>query len=182
MARSPLPRRPRPRSRLRSPCDNACCSLVTRFVHWTGLERRPPERLRHPVPVVPPSTHSTPTHSPHAQAKDDRRNNSLLVVAAARGYLHDVETLVAAGASVSAVDKRGVSALHYAAGGDREAVTAYLLSRGADGDVEDKSGATPLHWATSHGAPRAAAALLARGVWAAAPDGRDETPLHIAAR
>ena len=51
--------------------------------------------------------------------------------------LPQVQQLLETGADVAARDKRGVGALHYAAGQGRLEVVKYLWSKGLDIDAED---------------------------------------------
>ena len=134
--------------------------------------------------------HLSPSAHPFLPlAQSQRRADALLVVAAAQGYVGDVEALLngKAGeptpATPAARDKRGTPALHFAAGGDRVGVIECLWSRGADAEAEDANGRTALHYAAAGGAAAAAAFLAARaGAWVGAPGPGDDSPLHLAAR
>jgi hypothetical protein len=93
---------------------------------------------------------------------------------AAAGYRVDIlRLLLDAGADVSAANRRGAQALHYAADGspgytswnpDAQAQTiAVLIAAGADPNALDKSGVAPLHRAVRTRAASAVSALIDGG-------------------
>ena len=77
--------------------------------------------------------------------------DTLLHVAAAGFRTEIAEILLAKGADVHARNRRGATALHYAADTNRDAPDAQaatvslLLKAGAQPDTRDKSGTAPLH-------------------------------------
>jgi ankyrin repeat protein len=71
--------------------------------------------------------------------------------AVSRGYLQDVQAVLASGMDVNAPDKDGWTLLHLAAFKDR-AMVEFLLSEGADVHARNDNGETPLHvadWSSS---------------------------------
>jgi len=103
-----------------------------------------------------------------------------------------VAALIEAGADVSAGNRRGATALHYACdarpGGGKtwnpstqRTVIELLLDAGSDIERKDKAGAAPLHRAVRARSPQAVRCLLERGARADATHGRQRTtPLHLA--
>lgn len=86
-----------------------------------------------------------------------------LLSAAMNGELPAISAALEAGASPSATDGNGRTALHMvAANGLRQAI-GDLLERGADIDATDTEGLTPLHMATGYQRPDTVRALLAVG-------------------
>lgn len=85
--------------------------------------------------------------------------------------------LLAAGADVDVVDKKGISALHLAAmKGVYQACTVLLLEAGASVDPRDEKGETPLHYAAYYRSPSSVKALLERGAYVGAKDCHGNTP------
>lgn len=83
-----------------------------------------------------------------------------LMMAALRGNLPVVRTLLARGARVQLV---GWTPLHYAASGSSVEVLTLLLERGAAIDAPSPNGSTPLMMAARYGSIDAAELLLRRG-------------------
>ena len=81
----------------------------------------------------------------------DVAEETALHVAAAKGNLPIVETLLRAGAAVGDADLQGQTPLHGAAMGGHEAVARALLMRGARLNAVDNEGNTPLHSAAKYG-------------------------------
>jgi ankyrin repeat protein len=82
----------------------------------------------------------------------DRFGQTALHAACIRGdkSIKVIASLIAGGASVSAVDMRCCTPLHYAAANDaRKIVTALLGAAGIDPSAADVDGATPLHRAAA---------------------------------
>jgi ankyrin repeat protein len=112
---------------------------------------------------------------------------------AAAGYQTDVaRALVAAGAEVTASNRRGAQPLHYAADGGpgtaswnppaQAATIALLVRAGADPNALDKSGVAPLHRAVRTRCTAAVQALLDAGADPALRNGNGSTPLDLATR
>ncbi|MBO3751203.1 ankyrin repeat domain-containing protein [Streptosporangiaceae bacterium NEAU-GS5] len=111
---------------------------------------------------------------------------------AAAGLRRDAaRALLAAGAPVGVLNRRGASALHYACDPRPSSATwdpaaqrqiiELLVSRGADVDQPDRGGVTPLHRAVRARSPEAVAALLTAGADPhAATKKAGSTPLHLA--
>ncbi|NQU40803.1 MAG: ankyrin repeat domain-containing protein [Lentisphaerae bacterium] len=100
--------------------------------------------------------------------------------AAIEGHDAIVEFLLAHGAPVSGVDRRGQTALHVACVFGQAGVASRLIQSGADVGARTKTEETPLHKAALRGHKDVAVLLLAQG---AAVDPREEegnTPLHAA--
>jgi len=111
--------------------------------------------------------------------------------AAAAAWRPDlIRRLIAAGADVSARNRRGASALHYAASGDPDArrfdpaaqaeAIAALAGGGADPNASDKSGATPLHRAIRTRCAAATEALLRLGADPGRRTRNGSTPARLA--
>jgi Ankyrin repeats (many copies)/Ankyrin repeat len=118
--------------------------------------------------------------------------DTALHVAAAGYGARAARALVAAGADVTARNRRGAAPLHYAADGapgtrhwdaaaQAETVAA-LLQAGADPDATDNSGVTALHRAVRTRCAAAVAALLDGGADPARPNRNGSTPLLLATR
>jgi ankyrin repeat protein len=111
---------------------------------------------------------------------------------AAAGLRYDAaRALLAAGAPVNAVNRRGATALHYACDARPLAPTwdpaaqrriiELLVSAGAAVDQTDRGGVTPLHRAVRARSPAAVAALLSAGANPRAASRKEgSTPLHLA--
>jgi ankyrin repeat protein len=119
------------------------------------------------------------------------RGDTPLHLAAARLGYEPARALLAAGAPVNAVNRRGAAALHYACDSrplsprwDPDAqrrVIELLVSAGATVDQPDRGGVTPLHRAVRARSPAAVAALLSAGADPhAATRKAGSTPLHLA--
>ena len=68
-----------------------------------------------------------------------------LLVAARKGHLGIVRSLIRHGAAVTAANDSGMTALHLAAWGRHADVVKFLLEQGADPNAADSMGNTPLH-------------------------------------
>lgn len=118
--------------------------------------------------------------------------DTALHVAAAAHRPAVVQGLVAFGAGLGARNRRGATALHYAADGGpgspgwdpaRQAATiALLIAAGAEPDAADRSGVTPLHRAVRTRCAAAVAALLEGGADAARVNGSGSTAMVLATR
>lgn len=116
-------------------------------------------------------------------AKGGYNGETPLHYAAEYGTAEVIETLIASGADVMALDDYGKTQLHKAAwAGTPETIRA-LVAAGADVMALDANGSTPLHTAASFGTPANIQALLAAGADLEANDNfSGETPLHQAAQ
>jgi ankyrin repeat protein len=111
-------------------------------------------------------------------------------VAAAAHQRDIAEELVSREANVSARNRRGAEALHYAADGNPDseawdpegqyAIVGFLIAAGADPNAEDKSGVAPLHRAVRTRSTAAVRALLVNGADARRKNKSGSTPLHLA--
>jgi ankyrin repeat protein len=134
--------------------------------------------------------------SPDLINAPDRKGETLLQSAAAKGKLAIVKLLLDSGAAVDGLQQPGLTALHYAAANGHKAVVDLLLSKGAKAGAQTENGVTPLHLAARKGYESVVKALLAAGAPVnAAPkelgtsDTEDlqyrvsggQTPLHLAA-
>jgi ankyrin repeat protein len=108
--------------------------------------------------------------------------------AGARGEI--ARLLIANGADVAAVNRRGAMPLHYAADGGPGAhgwnpaaqakMIVFLIGVGANPNALDKSGVAPLHRTVRQRSPRAVASLLANGANVRLKNKSGSTPLHLA--
>ncbi|RYG42833.1 ankyrin repeat domain-containing protein, partial [archaeon] len=108
-----------------------------------------------------------------------------LLQAAHSGASQAVLALVAAGAGVNAVDKKGNTALHLLAGCKFSAVTAAmnaLLAAGADPSMPNAKRVLPLMVATETGNTEAIAILAAARTAPSKSAARTSTPLHVLAK
>ncbi|KAL5806693.1 hypothetical protein ACOSQ4_029426 [Xanthoceras sorbifolium] len=91
-----------------------------------------------------------------------------------------MDKLLANGVDIDSVDKDGLTALHKAVIGKKEAVISHLLRKGANPHVKDPDGATPLHYAVQVGAMQTVKLLMRYKVDVNVADNEGWTPLHIA--
>jgi hypothetical protein len=88
------------------------------------------------------------------------KDESVLMLAALKGYLPLVKKLVEHDADVN---KTGWTPLHYAASGGHVAVIEFLLENSAYIDAESPNGTTPLMMAAMYGSPEAVKVLIQAG-------------------
>ena len=88
------------------------------------------------------------------------KDESVLMLAALKGYLPLVKQLVELDADVN---KPGWTPLHYAASTGQVAVIEYLLENSAYIDAESPNGSTPLMMAAMYGSPEAVKVLIQAG-------------------
>lgn len=88
------------------------------------------------------------------------KDESVLMLAALKGYLPLVKKLVEHDADVN---KTGWTPLHYAASGGHVAVIEFLLESSAYIDAESPNGTTPLMMAAMYGSPEAVKVLIQAG-------------------
>ncbi|PIA40378.1 hypothetical protein AQUCO_02500224v1 [Aquilegia coerulea] len=91
-----------------------------------------------------------------------------------------MDKLLVQGVDIDAPDQDGLTALHKAVIGKREAVISHLLRKGANPHVRDKDGATPLHYAVQVGAMQTVKLLIKYKVDVNTEDNEGWTPLHVA--
>ena len=99
----------------------------------------------------------------HPDTKTEVRNakdESVLMLAALKGYLPLVQKLVNNDADVN---KTGWTPLHYAASAGHVPVIAHLLDHSAYIDAESPNGTTPLMMAAMYGSPEAVKHLIQAG-------------------
>ena len=118
--------------------------------------------------------------------------DTALHVAAAAHRPEVARALMALGARRDARNRRGATALHYAADGGpgsrgwdptaQAATIALLIAAGADPNAADKSGVTPLHRAVRTRCAAAVGALLAGGADVARANGNGSTAMMLAVR
>jgi ankyrin repeat protein len=134
--------------------------------------------------------------SPDLINAPDRKGETLLQSAAAKGKLAVVKLLLESGAAVDGLQQPGLTALHYAAANGHKAVVDLLLSKGAKPGAQSGNGVTPLNLAARKGYEEVVKTLLAAGapVNAASKElessdtedlqfriSAGQTPLHLAA-
>jgi ankyrin repeat protein len=111
----------------------------------------------------------------------DKLEESLLHMAAVRGYKEMSSMLIAEGAKVNARDKRGLTPLHAAAWGGYEEILTLLINKGADINSRSADGMTPLHVAALAGHTKIIDHLILKGAEINARSADGMTPLHAAA-
>lgn len=94
-----------------------------------------------------------------AEVRNDK-DESVLMLAALKGYLPLVKQLVENDADVN---KPGWTPLHYAASSGQVAVIEFLLENSAYIDAESPNGSTPLMMAAMYGSPEAVKVLIQAG-------------------
>ena len=116
----------------------------------------------------------------------DANGTTALHLAAKKGKVHIVNTLLSKGADINAKDKFGRIPLHLAVEHAREESIISLLdrdliTRGISVNSVDKEGLSPLHKAAQQGCPKFVNMFLGRGADINIVDNKGETPLHLAA-
>ncbi|KAL6960645.1 hypothetical protein U1Q18_038409 [Sarracenia purpurea var. burkii] len=96
------------------------------------------------------------------------------------GQIPHMDMLLGNGLPIDNVDKDGLTALHTAIIGKKEAVISHILRKGANPNVRDRDGASPLHYAAQVGAMQTVKLLIKCNVDLNATDNEGWTPLHIA--
>ncbi|KAI4327795.1 hypothetical protein L6164_020215 [Bauhinia variegata] len=99
---------------------------------------------------------------------------------AASGEFYLLDSLLKHNVDINAVDKDGLTALHKAIIGKKQAITNYLLRNSANPFVRDKDGATLMHYAVQTTSSQAIKILLLYNVDINLPDNDGWTPLHLA--
>ena len=125
-------------------------------------------------------------------ARQQKRRNSALIRDAKAGDVQSVEAALAGGADANARDAHGITALMYAARGERPDidnptptdhpdVVEALVLHGADVNATTPSGFVALFWAARYGHAGAAKVLIAHGADVKAKDKDGITALKSAA-
>ncbi|XP_041006216.1 ankyrin repeat domain-containing protein EMB506, chloroplastic [Juglans microcarpa x Juglans regia] len=96
------------------------------------------------------------------------------------GQIPFMDKLIENGLNIDTVDQDGLTALHKAIIGKKEAVISHLLRKGASPHVKDRDGATPLHYAVQVGAMQTVKLLIKYKVDLNVADNDGWTPLHVA--
>ncbi|KAI9077711.1 hypothetical protein K1719_040317 [Acacia pycnantha] len=91
-----------------------------------------------------------------------------------------MDQLLESGVDIDLKNKEGLTALHIAIIGKKEAVISHLLRKGACPHVRDKDGATPLHYAVQVGAKKTVKLLIKYEIDINVADNEGWTPLHVA--
>ena len=103
-----------------------------------------------------------------------------LSVAAREGAARSLQVLLEGGADMKLTDNGGRTALHYAAGNNREMTTRLLCAAGAPLEAKENSCYTPLLLAASFGYTNVCAVLLEAGANLRAVNAKGATALHVA--
>lgn len=111
----------------------------------------------------------------------DKLGETLLHMAAVRGYREMSSLLIAEGAEVNAKDERGLTPLHAAAWGGYQDILTLLINKGADINARSAEGMTPLHMAALSGQAKIIDQLILKGAEINARSADGMTPLHAAA-
>ena len=90
----------------------------------------------------------------------NENDESVLMLAALKGYLPLVKQLVENNADVN---KPGWTPLHYAASGGHVSIVEFLLEHSAYIDAESPNGSTPLMMAAMYGSPESVKVLIQAG-------------------
>ena len=111
----------------------------------------------------------------------ERREVSLLYVAALKGNIEIIQTLLDCGADINCATSDGATPLHAAASAGHSEAIKTLLNNGANIDCTASDGATPLHFAAAKGHVEATETLLERRATVDRQTTGKRTPLHGAA-
>jgi ankyrin repeat protein len=111
----------------------------------------------------------------------DKFGETLLHMAAVRGYQEIASMLIAGGADVNAKDERGMTPLHAAAWSGHKETATLLLSKGSGINAKDEDGVTPLHVSALSGNIETMVLLINSGAEINAKNQNGMTPLHAAA-
>jgi ankyrin repeat protein len=132
--------------------------------------------VREPSPKVTQLLLSWPKIK--VEVRNDK-DESVLMLAALKGYLPLVKQLVENDADVN---KPGWTPLHYAASTGQVAVIEFLLDNSAYIDAESPNGSTPLMMAAMYGSPEAVKHLIQAGADLQIKNGANMTALDFAQR
>ncbi|KAF7809465.1 Ankyrin repeat domain-containing protein, chloroplastic [Senna tora] len=99
---------------------------------------------------------------------------------AASGEFYLLDSLLKHNVNINAVDKDGLTALHKAIIGKKQAITNYLLRNSANPFLLDKEGATLMHYAVQTASSQTIKILLLYNVDINLQDNDGWSPLHVA--
>lgn len=112
--------------------------------------------------------------------QDPQTGKTPLIQAAFEGKDAQYNFFLQHGASVTSQTKEGITALHYAAGGDDPEFIEALIKKGADVNAQTVNGLTPLEAAVANGSSANVPLLLASGADIDRRNNEGKTALHIA--
>ena len=112
----------------------------------------------------------------------DNSYKTPFLYAVAGGKVENMKRLIELGANVSQKARRGISAIHMAAGRGHTEAVRLLLGHGADADRQDFFGRNPLMPAAGAGCLETVKLLLEKGANLHSCDRLGQTPLHCAAK
>jgi ankyrin repeat protein len=110
---------------------------------------------------------------------EEEEEQTPLYVAARRGDLETVTSLVEAGADVNVTNNEGYTLLHMAVGNGRWEVMEFLLANDADVNAQTQTGTTVLHMAVGWGEDSPIALLLSHGADVGVQAQNGKTALHL---
>jgi len=117
---------------------------------------------------------------PQAATEHDTKYTEALIKAAADGDIVHVKSLISKGDDVSAKDKIGRTALHYASENGHREVARLLISHGAYVNATSFDARKPLHYAAMRGDKQTVELLLSKGADINAKNRYGSTPLFEA--
>ncbi|MFB0552620.1 MAG: ankyrin repeat domain-containing protein [Phycisphaerae bacterium] len=117
---------------------------------------------------------------PQVATEHEAKYNESLIKAAADGDIEQVKSLISKGADVSAKDKLGRTALHYASEKGHREVAKLLISHGAYVNATSFDARKPLHYAAMRGDKQTVELLLSKGADINAKDRYGSPPLFEA--
>ncbi|MHC4212186.1 MAG: ankyrin repeat domain-containing protein [Planctomycetota bacterium] len=128
-----------------------------------------------------PEGKTIPTTKLMVKKVKQAKNNKLFFEQVKKGEIEQVRKLIAAGADVSAKDRKGQTPLHFAAKGGHEEIARLLIAEGADVNVNMSDGSwTPLLDAAGNGHTKLVKLLLEKGAKVNVGDNYGYTPLYYA--
>ncbi len=105
---------------------------------------------------------SKPDNDPHVMMRD-KEGRTHLHLAAHKGDVSSVISLLSRGAEIDAQDNGGRTALHYASVKGHKECVEVLVNYGAGVSVTDNEGRTPLYWAMRNAHTETVVFLLSKG-------------------
>ncbi|KAG7999143.1 hypothetical protein I3843_01G292300 [Carya illinoinensis] len=116
----------------------------------------------------------------HKEVVEILERGEAVLMAAMRGELERLETLLRKGADISYRDQYGLTALHAAAMKGHRDATLILVEYGVDWDCQDNEGHTPLHLAVHSGSMETVEVLVDNGADVNAKSAKGTTSLYMA--